>query len=64
MFHKDETWHSYTLATEDTKKYKSRDSNWTRTHNHLVRKRILNHLAKLVKPLLKKSLAKPFSQTV
>ena len=23
------------------------DSNGTRTHNHLVRKRILNHLAKL-----------------
>ena len=22
------------------------DSNWTRTHNHLVHKRILNHLAK------------------
>ena len=24
-----------------------RDCNWTRTHNHLVRKRTLNHLAKL-----------------
>ena len=24
------------------------DCNWTRTHNHLVRKRTLNHLAKLV----------------
>ena len=23
------------------------DSNWTRTHNHLVHKRTLNHLAKL-----------------
>ena len=23
------------------------DCNWTRTHNHLVRKRTLNHLAKL-----------------
>ena len=27
------------------------DCNWTRTHNHLVRKRILNHLAKLAKRL-------------
>ena len=25
------------------------DSNWTRTHNHLVHKRTLNHLAKLAK---------------
>ena len=25
------------------------DCNWTRTHNHLVRKRTLNHLAKLAK---------------
>ena len=25
------------------------DCNWTRTHNHLVRKRTLNHLAKLTK---------------
>ena len=25
------------------------DCNWTRTHNHLVRKRTLNHLAKLIK---------------
>ena len=25
------------------------DCNWTRTHNHLVHKRTLNHLAKLVK---------------
>ena len=25
------------------------DCNWTRTHNHLVHKRILNHLAKLAK---------------
>ena len=24
------------------------DCNWTRTHNHLVHKRTLNHLAKLV----------------
>ena len=26
-----------------------RDCNWTRTHNHLVHKRTLNHLAKLAK---------------
>ena len=25
------------------------DCNWTRTHNHLVHKRTLNHLAKLAK---------------
>ena len=25
------------------------DCNWTRTQNHLVRKRTLNHLAKLTK---------------
>ena len=25
------------------------DCNWTRTHNHLVDKRTLNHLAKLAK---------------
>ena len=25
------------------------DCNWTRTHNHLARKRTLNHLAKLTK---------------
>ena len=25
------------------------DCNWTRTHNHLVRTRTLNHLAKLAK---------------
>ena len=25
------------------------DCNWTRTHNHLVHKRTLNHLVKLVK---------------
>ena len=25
------------------------DCNWTRTHNHLVHKRRINHLAKLVK---------------
>ena len=25
------------------------DCNWTQTHNHLVRKRTLNHLAKLTK---------------
>ena len=25
------------------------DCNWTRTHNHLVRKRTLNHLTKLAK---------------
>ena len=25
------------------------DSNWTRTHNHLVHKKTLNHLAKLAK---------------
>ena len=25
------------------------DCNWTRTHNHLVRKQTLNHLAKLTK---------------
>ena len=29
-------------------KYKSSDCNWTRTQNHLVLKRTLNHLAKLV----------------
>ena len=28
---------------------KINDCNWTRTHNHLVRKRTLNHLAKLTK---------------
>ena len=27
------------------------DCNWTRTHNHLVRKRTLNHLAKLASHL-------------
>ena len=27
-------------------KLNKRDCNWTRTHNHLVRKRTLNHLAK------------------
>ena len=27
--------------------------NWTRTHNHLVRKRTLNHLAKLAEFFLK-----------
>ena len=29
--------------------YRLSDCNWTRTHNHLVHKRTLNHLAKLVK---------------
>ena len=29
-------------------KYNINDCNWTRTHNHLVCKRTLNHLAKLV----------------
>ena len=28
---------------------KKNDCNWTRTHNHLVRKQTLNHLAKLTK---------------
>ena len=28
---------------------KGSDCNWTRTHNHLVRKQTLNHLAKLTK---------------
>ena len=31
------------------KSYKDCDRNWIRTHNHLVRKRTLNHLAKLTK---------------
>ena len=30
------------------------DCNWTRTHNHLVRKRTLNHLAKLTRFTLKR----------
>ena len=34
------------LSNED------RDCNWTRTHNHLVRKRTLNHLTKLAKVIL------------
>ena len=29
------------------------DSNWTQTHNHLVHKRTLNHLAKLATNLIK-----------
>ena len=41
----------YTRTFLETKfcHYISRDSNWTRTHNHLVRKRTLNHLPKLAK---------------
>ena len=35
-----------TLASE---KIKSKFCNWTRTHDHLVHKQTLNHLAKLVK---------------
>ena len=30
------------------------DSKWIRTHNHVVRKRTLNHLAKHTQPLNKK----------
>ena len=37
------------------RKYLS-DCNWTRTHNHLVHKRTLNHLAKLAKCLSKEFL--------
>ena len=33
----------------DEWKKKLRDCNWTRTHNHLVHKRTLSHLAKLAK---------------
>ena len=33
------------------KTYNLRDCNWTRTRNHLVLKRTLNHLAKLAKRL-------------
>ena len=33
------------IKTIQLKKFS--DCNWTRTHNHLVRKRKLNHLAKL-----------------
>ena len=29
------------------------DCNWTRTHNHLVHKRTLNHLAKLVRDMIR-----------
>ena len=38
------------IRTLNNKIYKhitSSDFNWTRTHNHLVYKRTLNHLAKL-----------------
>ena len=28
------------------------DCNWTQTHNHLVRKRALNHLAKRVRDMI------------
>ena len=53
-------WYVVRLGTISTKTVKNaigavlllvklnkRDCNWTRTHNHLVRKRTLNHLAKL-----------------
>ena len=36
-------------ATKDKNIKGIRECNWTRTHNHLVRKRALNHLAKLAK---------------
>ena len=37
-----------TVPSEITRqKRKIRDCNWIRTHNHLVRKRTLSHLAKL-----------------
>ena len=37
------------IIIKDIKLYTNRmnDCNWTRTHNHLVHKRTLNHLAKL-----------------
>ena len=36
------------LARSRREIWSSSDCNWTRTHNHLVHKRTLNHLAKLV----------------
>ena len=39
---------NYILFSKNKGYYKS-DCNWTRTHNHLVHKRTLNHLAKLAK---------------
>ena len=39
----------YDISREDAKISALSDCNGTRTHNHLVRKRTLNHLAKLVK---------------
>ena len=37
------------LARNRCETWSSSDCNWTRTHNHLFRKRTLNHLAKLAK---------------
>ena len=37
------------LARSRRKIWSLSDCNWTRTHNHLVHKRTLNHLVKLVK---------------
>ena len=37
------------LARSRRKTWRLRDCNWTRTHNHSVRKRALNHLANLAK---------------
>ena len=40
------------LARSRGKIWSLSDCNWTRTHNHLVRKRTLSHLAKLAKWLV------------
>ena len=40
------------------------DCNWTRTQNHLVRKRTLNHLAKLTYQLGKWSIGQSIGQLV
>ena len=37
------------IELTNVNKYRLSDCNWTRTHNHLVHTRTLNHLAKLAK---------------
>ena len=41
------SWKEFEEIKDIEKKYYLSDCNWIRTHNHLVHKRTLNHLAKL-----------------